>query len=229
MRWRLHGCGRLQAIDWSPGRRLTAPPNWPRTLDWWCAASDSDILGDHEWVHVDRGAPVCAVAHIDTVQPPGHVRLHNGLIFAPTLDDRLGAWLIAQLASHEDWFDILLTRDEEIGASTIASFRMPRPYRWWFSLDRAGEDAVTYSRTSREWESLLRKAGFTLGIGSYSCIADAPGWACGVNIGVGYHANHSPGAYAEPGVIHRQLARLERLRALAGDRHWPMMTPRLRL
>lgn len=152
----------------------------------------------------DNGADILAVAHLDSRQPFLHfdiARLKpDTLIFCPTLDDRLGAYVIL------DWLpkagikvDILLTENEEKGISTAGEFQFPKDkqYKWMFSFDRAGTDVVMYNYRNAIYEAMLEKHGWKVGYGSYSCIADLEDLGCkGFNFGVGYYNYHSQYAAA---------------------------------
>jgi hypothetical protein len=148
-------------------------------------------------IHIDRGCKILGVAHLDTVLS-ATPHLENSLVMTPTLDDRLGVWVLLHLLPSLGFndYDILLTDNEERGASTAADFcGKEYGYNWIFEFDRQGTDAVTYHYTDRPWLTALEET-FTLGQGSYSDIADLAAGVCGVNVGVGYHRQHSYSCYA---------------------------------
>lgn len=95
-------------------------------------------------------------------------------------------------------FDLLLTDGEERGCSTARWFVPPRRYNWMFSFDRAGTDVVMYQYDSPANRRLLHRAGFRVGVGSYSDIVDLGFLRCsGFNFGTGYHRQHRPDCYAD--------------------------------
>ena len=54
----------------------------------------------------------------------------------------------------------------------------------------------------------LREAGFAVGQGSYSCIAELENLGCcGMNFGCGMYDYHSEGAYCDLAALARQLRR----------------------
>lgn len=130
----------------------------------------------------------------------GKCQYIDNLIVCPQLDDRLGAWVCMDvLPRFGITCDVLLTTDEERGASTAKTFKPPKgkQYNWIFSFDRAGTDAVTYQYDDDDWEKALRNSGFKVGHGSYSCIASAEHLGvCGVNVGVAYYENHTKHSFA---------------------------------
>ena len=152
-------------------------------------------------IFIERGAQILAVAHMDSVSAPSHFAVDEatGIVFAPTLDDRLGAHIILDiLPTMGVCADILLTENEEACHSTAADFTLPpgKRYNWVFSFDRAGSDVVTYRYDSRGWKKSLRRAGWKIGMGSYSCIAELDQLGvCAANFGAAYHDHHTPGAY----------------------------------
>jgi len=120
------------------------------------------------------------------------------VIYSPTLDDRLGVYIILELLPKLgvtcDW---LLTNYEESGNSTASQFSAYKQYNWMFSFDRKGYDVVTYQYQDRKLKKLLNKHGFIVASGSYSDISSLEHLGCkGMNFGCGYHEYHSPNAYA---------------------------------
>lgn len=163
----------------------------------------------------DNGSKILAVAHLDSRQPFLHFEVArlkpDTLIYCPTLDDRLGAYIIL------DWLqsagikpDILLTENEEKGASTAGDFQFPRgkEYNWMFSFDRTGTDVVMYNYRDTITAAMLEKHGWKVGYGSYSCISDLEDLGCkGFNFGAGYHDYHSEYAFASRNEIIHNLRR----------------------
>ena len=148
----------------------------------------------------DNGAEVLGVAHLDTVKSNpkawiGRTTISN----CPQLDDRLGVWvLLNALPSRGLKFDLLLCDSEEVGQSTAQYFNAPRQYNWIFEFDRAGEDAVTYDFSTPAWDALLEGYGWKVEFGAFSDISALEfDIGCkGVNIGVGYHRQHTDSCWA---------------------------------
>lgn len=162
-------------------------------------------------VHIDRGASTLMVAHVDCVQPPSGTTFFRGSrMWNPVIDDRLGVCLglriLPRLGIH---VDLLLTTDEEVGQSTAALFRpTSKQHNWLFSFDRGGEDVVAYQYDCDAFREKLHEAGFTLGIGSSSCIVMLEHLGVlGANLGNGMAAYHSPDAYCDLEQLGRQLER----------------------
>ena len=147
----------------------------------------------------------------------------------PVVDDRLGC---AIALGCSDWADLLFTDCEEIGKSTAAHFVPPRDYNWIVELDRKGTDAVTYQYNDLEWMKALRKH-FTIGNGSFSDIGYMEGLGTSaVNIGVGYHNEHTRQAYWDPKETALQLGRLKGFLEEFGDTkftHTPAKIPNWRV
>ena len=150
----------------------------------------------------DNGSTVLAVAHLDSVQTDRRCTVVDTaagpLALAPTLDDRLGAYVILDLLPRlgvtADW---LLTTDEEIGRSTADAFDPDKRYHWMFSFDRAGTDVVLYDYETPELADLVEASGARVGDGSFSDICQLEHLGCaGVNWGVGYRDYHSTRAHA---------------------------------
>lgn len=162
-----------------------------------------DVVGveGRESVFIRRGGSLLAVAHLDFVELPYHfgkVNLSDGLtVFCPRLDDRLGVYAILDLLPvlvGDSCFDVLLTSCEESGSSSASDFKLPDgvSYNWVFSLDRRGRDCVTYGVDSKKWRGALGRAGWSIGLGSYSDISELDSLGvCAVNFGVGYESEHT--------------------------------------
>lgn len=166
---------------------------------------------DGIYIHKNNNSNVLAVAHLDTVENSKkfqikHIKGHK-IIRAPQLDDRLGAYIILKILPKLGVnVDILLTEGEEIGRSTAAYFEADKQYNWMFSFDRDGEDVVLYEFDSRKFRKRLRGFDFEIGAGSFSDIYWLEELNCkGVNIGCGYHNNHSLNAFAIESQTIRQV------------------------
>ncbi len=165
------------------------------------------------YYHVDNGADVLAVAHLDHVQPDATAHVVDTaagpLAVSGALDDRLGAYVILELLPRLgvvcDW---LLTTDEEIGGSTADEFDTLKPYDWIIEFDRGGTDVVLYQYETTELVELVEAAGADVGIGSYSDICSLDHLGCAaLNWGVGYADYHSAKSHAWLNDTFRMVAR----------------------
>lgn len=154
------------------------------------------------YYHKDNGSRVLAVAHLDSVSDEKRCEITDTagglLVTSPSLDDRLGAYvildLLPKLGITVDW---LLTTGEEVGDSTAADFEADKDYNWSFGFDRGGTDVVLYQYETDHLVDLVRATGATVGNGSYSDISYLDHLGCaGVNWGVGYRDYHGPRAHA---------------------------------
>lgn len=154
------------------------------------------------YVHQDNGADILGVAHLDSVQGQRFCSFYNSnmgpVVASPTLDDRLGVYVIAELLPALgvkcDW---LLTVGEESCSSTAGEFGTDKQYNWIFSFDRRGTDVVMYDYETAENRERLSEVGAPVGEGSYSDICDlAHLGVAGFNWGVGYRDYHSSDAWA---------------------------------
>lgn len=178
---------------------------------------------DRKYIFIDNGAKVLAVAHLDTVVDPKdkfnfntYTRDKVRIIKCPTLDDRLGVYIITKLMPKllgGGWADILLTDHEESGSTTAKEFldeHGAREYNWIVEFDRRGsglshdDDAVLYSYMTggdiAQFRLALQNAGFKkLGRGSFTDITAMQDMKCkAFNVGVGYFNNHVTKAYMKP-------------------------------
>lgn len=159
--------------------------------------SEGNVYNGPRGQHIfqDNGAKILAIAHLDTVNKPGKLSVKKisgeTTIFCPTLDDRLGAYLLLDvLPKFGCRYDVLLTDNEECGFSTGADFWGSR-YRWMFQFDRRGTDVVMYQYENKEARKAVHQAGLRMGFGSYSDIADMGQLGvCGFNFGTGYYDEH---------------------------------------
>lgn len=161
----------------------------------------------------DNGSKILAVAHLDTVQDDRTCQVTPtaaGLLATSGgLDDRLGVYVILDLLPKLGLtFDVLLTTDEEIGQSTADEFFTDKEYNWIIQFDRGGTDVVMYDYQTAELTELVKDAGATVGVGSFSdiCRLDHLGVA-GFNWGVGYRDYHSERSHAWLEDTFRMVAR----------------------
>jgi hypothetical protein len=104
--------------------------------------------------------------------------------------------------------DLLLTTGEEECASTAAVVRTRKQYCWTFSFDRKDDDVVFYQYECAALSKVILDAGFDVGVGSYSCIAELDHLGCcGMNFGCGMKDYHSDNAYCDLVMLRRQLDR----------------------
>ena len=177
--------------------------------------------------HLDQGSPILAVAHLDSVQPDGRCTVTDtaaGLLACSgTLDDRLGAYIILDLLPKLGVVtDILLTTDEECGASTASAFDPTAQYNWMIQFDRAGTDVVAYQYDDDHLRELVDGCGARMGIGSYSDIADLDHLGCvGLNWGCGYADYHSARAHAWLEDTFRMVARFVKFHRANVDTYLP--------
>jgi hypothetical protein len=79
---------------------------------------------------------------------------------------------------------------------------------WLMEFDRRGVDVVTYAYGNDTFHSLLESVGFTIGEGSFSDISSMTDIGrSGVNVGIGYHNEHSTRCHARLSDTLLQLAR----------------------
>lgn len=156
--------------------------------------SDNGLL-----VHIDNGADVLAVCHLDWVLHQAPIIIDN-YIHCGQLDDRLGAWVILHYLPTltNTKYDILLCDLEEVGKSTAKHFKTTKKYNWMFEFDRMGKDVVMYQYGNDKMKEMLKGYGFeNHSRGSFTDIAALESLGCrGFNIGVGYHGQHTERCYA---------------------------------
>ena len=152
----------------------------------------------------DNNSNVLAVAHTDTVLGYKHFERvqftdargrREQAVMCTEMDDRLGIYILLDflpMLIGQNQYDILLTDGEETCKSTAKDFEPPRQYNWMFEPDRGGNDVVMYQYEEPKYKSMLQSAGFRVGIGSYTDIADMSFLGCaGFNFGVGYYQAHT--------------------------------------
>jgi len=176
----------------------------------------------------DSSESVMLVCHADTVlKDTRKPKVTRNVIRTPELDDRLG--IAAMLTGHKFTVGskgrlskcaMLICDDEEVGDSTAALFQSFFPSatpNWLVELDRRGTDVVTYDYGNETWHSLLQSVGYSIGQGSFSDICHLEGLGvCGVNVGVGYHNEHTFNCYANLSDTAKQLTRLDNLLSAFG-------------
>ena len=153
--------------------------------------------------HIDRGANILAVAHLDWVHfnpNPWITRQYQNYKIrkCPQLDDRLGAWMCIDVMKRAGIeCDVLLCDSEEVGNSTAQYFESPKKYNWIMEWDRQGGGVVMYDYETTELMSALRSYDYDTEQGSFTDICSLQDLGCkGFNFGVGYHKQHSHECYA---------------------------------
>lgn len=168
----------------------------------------------NRYLYLDRGedSRVLFVAHLDTVndfwtpikgktapkwEKPNFAiksnKKYGDYVQSIALDDRLGVYaglyMLPELGVN---CDILLTLDEEIGASTAKNFKTSKQYNWIFSFDRHDLNPVLYQYDTDEMRDKLESVGYRVSHGTFSdiCYLDHLG-VSGINFGIGYQNEHS--------------------------------------
>lgn len=166
------------------------------------------------YCQTDPDSKILAVAHTDV---HGHITMpkmtyDRKLVLARQLDDRLGCWMITNylrsVLPHDQPFDILLTTDEEIGASTAKYFTCPegKQYNWMFEWDRRGTGVVMYDYETPELKALLECYNFKVEKGTFTDICYLSNLGCaGFNFGTAYYGEHSNDCYANMEQLFQQV------------------------
>ena len=174
---------------------------------------------------IQRNSPILMVAHVDTVlQVDGRAPVLDGnRLFHPGMDNRMGVYLgLEVIPAMNLHVDLLLTTDEEQGASTSALVRTRKRYKWIFSFDRKGDDVVCYQYDNPELYRILTDSGFSVGQGSYSCITEMEHMeCCGINFGCGMADYHSDSAYCDLLQLTQQLQRFSQFYGQYADLWFP--------
>ena len=173
---------------------------------------------------IQRNSPILMVAHVDTVTDPMRkAHIDGGRLYHNAMDNRLGVYLgLEVLPAMGLHTDLLLTTDEEHGHSTASLANTRKQYSWIFSFDRKGDDVVCYQYDNPYLTEILEGAGFAVGEGSYSCIAELEHLGCcGVNFGNGMADYHSDQAYCDLAQLNRQLKRFTDFYAKYADLWFP--------
>lgn len=171
---------------------------------------DSD--NESGYIFIDNGANILAVAHLDYNNTDTYAQsftrkrmkdtdgIEKTYLFNGALDDRLGAFVVLELFQLIGIkADVLLTTNEEIGATTANDFVAPegKEYNWIIQFDRRGTDVVMYQYDTQDLRDKLAEFNIKVGHGSFSCISalDHLGVA-GFNWGTGYYFEHQPKHFA---------------------------------
>jgi hypothetical protein len=161
-------------------------------------------------IYRDNGASLLAVAHLDTVIENNMTFYQSGdNIYAPQLDDRLGAYIILDLLPKMGInVDILLTEGEESGRSTAQHFVLPegKSYNWMMEFDRMGKQTVMYQYETAEMRAKLKEFDIGVGSGSFTDICYLGSlkiW--GVNFAIAYSNNHSVNSHFDTKALEEEL------------------------
>lgn len=196
------------------------------SLHYRCIQDAAELLDGQRLRYIDNGSNVLAVAHTDFVLGRGDVlryRRKGDRVRCISLDDRLGVHIILDVLPKLGIKpDVLLTTDEEIGASTAGLFDPPKEYNWIFSFDRRGAGAVTYDYGCMD--SIAKYYFRRLYYGAFSDISSLEHLQCGgINIGTGYYDEHSMRCNADLAVMRRQVKRFAEMFEALKDtwiEHW---------
>lgn len=155
------------------------------------------LVESNRHIHIDRGAKVLGVAHLDSVKSYRGLTLSNATLRCATIDNRLGAWLMLYgLPSLGVEIDVLLTENEEWGMSTAQDFETDKEYHWAFSFDRSGDDVACYQFYDGELKQMLAEYGLKAAYGSYSDVVELNLGVKAMNFGCGMYNYHNDNAYA---------------------------------
>ena len=189
---------------------------------------------DGPLIHIDRGAKVLAVAHLDSVMSSKHFAFLGAgksiRLYSPQLDDRLGVFTILSLLPALGInVDVLLTTGEESGRSTAAHFLAEKDYNWMFSFDRGGTDVVMYQYLSKSMKDLLRVADFPrVSTGMNSDIAYLGHLGIvGFNFGTAYYDYHGLFAYCNWAEYLMQVKKFIKFFALNSRKKLPWERPKV--
>lgn len=172
------------------------------------------------------------VCHADTVRRclAYEYDAERSVVVSSELDDRLGIacmLYVIELSSGLSDCAMLVCDNEEIAASTARTFTddiiaslglssVGYP-NWLMEFDRHGTDVVCYDYENDTLSSLLEHAGFEIGVGSFSDISSMTDLGrSGVNVGIGYHREHTLQCYADLTDTLKQLGRAETFYQLFG-------------
>jgi hypothetical protein len=156
------------------------------------------VLG--KYLYLDNNAPLCLVAHVDTLQRKNNFKIiqnrqilsiqGGGILGA---DDRAGIFALASL--YSDKVNILITSGEEVGgvgARQAANDLQMSTVRLMIEFDRRGcNEYVYYSDyLPKQVATYVEAFGFEKNYGSYSDIAEFPHISA-VNLSIGYYNQHT--------------------------------------
>jgi len=184
-----------------------------RTLRYRCVQPTESLLHGKSFRWIENGGKVLGVAHCDSVHcgKPTVFKNRGRYVRSTTLDDRLGVHILLDVLPQMGiTTDVLLTDDEEIGQSTASDFAetigTDHPYNWIFSFDRKGSGSVVYDFTTME--PYAKHYFKKVHRGSFSDISYLESLHVGaVNIGAGYHNEHTLNSFADLRETQKQVNR----------------------
>lgn len=162
---------------------------------------------DRLWMYAPGELPILLVAHIDTVhrvQPPSlHFDPYRKVLWAPEglgADDRAGVWAILEILGRGYRPHVLFTDEEERGGHGAASAgkQLDPAVRFIIEMDRKGDnDCVFYDCISKRAVKYVESFGFREAGGSFTdiCWLMPSFGIAGVNLSIGYYAQHTHGEY----------------------------------
>lgn len=157
---------------------------------------------DNFYLFKDNGSSILAVAHLDTVVSHEKRRAvlaeteAGDVVYSGALDDRLGAYVLAEmLPSMGLTFDLLFTTGEEMGRSTAEHFvpskHHDREYNWIIEFDRGGTDVVLYQYEDADLVERVEDTGMIVEQGIFSDIGSMEHIGVkAMNWGVGYEGDY---------------------------------------
>lgn len=141
------------------------------------------------------------------------------------VDDRVGVWILLDVLPTltKVPFDYLLTNDEEVGRSSAQDVKIDR-YNWTFQFDRHGTDYVDYNLASNDFISDFKITGIEHSQGSFSdiCYLSGNSGSC-VNVGTGYHWEHSSEAFVNLDECWDQVTRFIKFMEKFADKSYERM------
>ena len=179
------------------------------------------------YVFVDNGADILAVAHLDSVGTSKKFRHRNknGLqtVQSQNLDDRLGVYvLLDMLPKMGIKYDLLLTDGEEYGMSSALWFETDKEYKWMFQFDREGTDVVMYDFLTDKLVEEFEKFGLDAGYGLLSDITYLEHLGCkGFNFGTAYYRSHSKKCFVVLNQLTMMVDIFETFYKTHKDTHFP--------
>jgi len=170
------------------------------------------IVGDNFILYFKDKRYPTLVAHIDTVhkETPKNILWNDRYMWSPEGiggDDRCGVYALLQL-QHLSSVNLLFTNGEEIGgvgAMEACDCEILSSTPYFIELDRRGTDAVFYNdellsrdKRVRQFVKCIKKF-FKIGTGSFSDISIIGEYfqVASVNLGIGFHREHTLGEYID--------------------------------
>lgn len=170
---------------------------------------EENVVSEDGYLYARGTHPVLLVAHMDTVHksPPKDIFYNKTRTKCLAMegiggDDRCGVIIILDIIEHLNC-SVVFTEDEEtgcVGAKKFCTSGIELNANYAIEVDRKGSnDYVFYKDYNADFESLIKKFGFTKGYGSCSDITHiAPAFKleC-VNISSGYYRPHTNDEYVD--------------------------------